>query len=62
MPPIKCESGEFIFDDSKFSRTAVTEWSTVCDKKGWITFDTQSFMIGKLLGAFVFGAMSDAIG
>jgi len=59
---MKCESGEFIFDDSKFSRTAVTEWSTVCDKKGWITFDTQSFMIGKLLGAFVFGAMSDAIG
>ena len=25
-------------------------------------FDTQSFMIGKLLGAFIFGGISDAIG
>ena len=58
----RCEAQEWIFDDSDFKSTATTEWGNVCDRKQLNTFDTQSFMIGKLIGAFIFGAMSDALG
>ena len=46
----------------KLTSLATTEWQTVCSKQAQQDFDTQSFMLGKLAGAFIFGAMSDAMG
>ena len=59
---IDCTAQEWRFDNSEVQSTATTEWGNVCSRKQLNTFDTQSFMIGKLIGAFIFGAMSDAIG
>ena len=52
----------FRYDYSDVTSTATIRWDTVCDQAYQQTFDTQSFMIGKLLGAFIFGGISDAIG
>lgn len=57
-----CEAEQWIFDTTEFTSTATTEWGTVCSRKQLNTFDTQSFMIGKLIGGFIFGAMSDTVG
>ena len=48
--PIKCPGDSWMFNTSVFTSTAVTEWDIVCDKAQLANFDTQSFMIGKLLG------------
>ena len=46
---MKCSEEDWIFDQKDFTRTATTEWGNVCDKKALNTFDTQSFMIGKMV-------------
>ena len=60
--PIECTEEKWIFDTAEFTSTATTEWGNVCARKQLNVFDTQSFMIGKLIGAILFGAISDAIG
>ena len=60
---IECpDQPNFRYDYSDVTSTATIRWDTVCDQAYQQTFDTQSFMIGKLLGAFIFGGISDAIG
>ena len=60
---IKCpDQPNFRYDYSDVTSTATIRWDTVCDQAYQQTFDTQSFMIGKLVGAFIFGGISDAIG
>ena len=59
---VDCVPQEFNYNDTDGTYTATTRWDTVCDRSFMQDFDTQTFMIGKLLGAFVFGAMSDSIG
>ena len=55
---IKCpDQPNFRYDYSDVSSTATIRWDTVCDQAYQQTFDTQSFMIGKLLGAFIFGGI-----
>lgn len=59
---IECEPDNDFWFNTSDTISAVTEWQTVCSKQWQQDFDTQSFMLGKLAGAFIFGAMSDAIG
>ena len=59
---IECSPKAFNYDDEDGTVTTTTRWNNVCDRSYMQDFDTQTFMIGKLVGAFVFGAMSDSIG
>lgn len=55
-----CES--WIYDTSKYKSSTVMEWDMVCDKS-WLTATSDSlFMVGVLLGSFIFGHLSDSLG
>ena len=59
---VACEPKAYNYNDDDGTYTTTTRWDTVCDRSYMQDFDTQTFMVGKLVGAFVFGAMSDSIG
>lgn len=59
---VGCEPEDDFWFNTTDTISATTEWQTVCSKQAQQDFDTQSFMLGKLAGAFIFGAMSDAMG
>ncbi|XP_039594824.1 solute carrier family 22 member 7-like isoform X1 [Polypterus senegalus] len=56
-----CHYG-WTYDTSKFSSTIATEWDLVCDKKGLNQATATFFFIGVMLGAVVFGYLSDKFG
>lgn len=52
----------YIYDDSRYESSTVTEWNMVCDR-AWMTATSDSlFMVGVLLGSIIFGQMSDNMG
>lgn len=52
----------YIYDDSKYESSTVTEWNMVCDR-AWMAATSDSlFMVGVLLGSIIFGQMSDNMG
>lgn len=52
----------YIYDDSKYESSTVTEWNMVCNR-AWMTATSDSlFMVGVLLGSIIFGQMSDNMG
>ncbi|XP_029799069.1 solute carrier family 22 member 16 [Suricata suricatta] len=56
-----CVDG-YVYDKSKWSSTVVTQWDLVCNRE-WLAKVIQPvFMVGVLLGAMVFGHLSDRIG
>ncbi|XP_006840050.1 PREDICTED: solute carrier family 22 member 16 [Chrysochloris asiatica] len=56
-----CSDG-YIYDQSKWESTVVTQWDLVCHRE-WLTKLIQPvFMFGVLLGAVIFGCLSDRIG
>ncbi|CAG5112629.1 Oidioi.mRNA.OKI2018_I69.chr2.g6822.t1.cds [Oikopleura dioica] len=59
---VDCEPDDDFWFNTSDTISATTEWQTICSKQWQQDFDTQSFMLGKLAGAFIFGAMSDAVG
>ncbi|CAB3375688.1 Hypothetical predicted protein [Cloeon dipterum] len=53
---------DWVFDHSKYMSSLVFEWNLVCDK-GWLrSFADTVFMLGILIGAVVFGHLSDRYG
>lgn len=53
-----CTEG-FIYDQTKWQSTIVTEWDLVCQRE-WLAKLTQpTFMLGVLLGAVIFGDIAD---
>lgn len=57
---LTCE--RYVYDDSKYENSAVTEWNMVCDRS-WLSATSDSmFMLGVLLGSIIFGQLSDKYG
>ena len=45
-----------------FGSSAVMDWDLVCDGAHWRAAAQSLFMVGVLLGSYVFGALSDRCG
>jgi OCT family organic cation transporter-like MFS transporter 4/5 len=58
---IECDQG-YIYDRSVFGSSAVMDWDLVCTSKGERATAQAVFMLGVLIGSYVFGEMSDRIG
>ena len=58
---VGCKDG-WIFDKSTFGSSAVMEWQLVCGNKGMRATAQSVFMIGVLIGSYVFGYISDKLG
>ncbi|KAK1171250.1 solute carrier family 22 member 7-like [Acipenser oxyrinchus oxyrinchus] len=58
---VECQYG-WVYDTSIFSSTVATEWDMVCNKKGLNQASATFFFIGVMIGAIVFGGLSDKLG
>ncbi|XP_063047140.1 solute carrier family 22 member 7-like [Engraulis encrasicolus] len=56
-----CQNG-WVFDNSTFKSTLATEWNLVCRSKGMNKATATIFFIGVMMGAPVFGLLSDRFG
>ncbi|XP_078516575.1 solute carrier family 22 member 6-A-like [Lissotriton helveticus] len=52
----------WIYDRSEFASTIITEWNLVCDSRRMQQMAQSIYMAGVLLGAVVFGGLSDRYG
>ncbi|XP_061546790.1 solute carrier family 22 member 7-like [Phycodurus eques] len=60
-PTTECRHG-WVYDNSTFSSTIVTEWDLVCDWKHLPQTTNTIFFVGVMLGSLVFGVLSDNYG
>ncbi|XP_048203684.1 solute carrier family 22 member 7 [Perognathus longimembris pacificus] len=60
-PTVPCARG-WEYDRSEFSSTIATEWDLVCERKGLSQVTSTCFFVGVLLGAVLFGYLSDRFG
>ncbi|XP_053712926.1 solute carrier family 22 member 7-like [Synchiropus splendidus] len=60
-PTAACQNG-WVYDNSTFESTLVTEWDLVCDKKAMNKATATLFFIGVMCGAPLFGFLSDRFG
>ncbi|XP_022209557.2 organic cation transporter protein [Drosophila obscura] len=58
---VACSAG-FLYDQSRYLNSAVTEWDMVCNRSLLSASSDSLFMLGVLLGSFIFGQMSDKLG
>ncbi|XP_070567114.1 organic cation transporter protein-like [Ptychodera flava] len=58
---IKCDHG-WIYDRSQYKSTVFQEFDLVCDRYYLGALTSSMYMVGRLLGAVLFGALSDKIG
>uniref|UniRef100_A0A672FNX2 Solute carrier family 22 member 7-like n=1 Tax=Salarias fasciatus TaxID=181472 RepID=A0A672FNX2_SALFA len=58
---VECQNG-WVFDNSTFKSTLATEWDLVCSKKGLNKATATIFFVGVMLGAPLFGFLSDRFG
>lgn len=56
-----CTNG-WIYDNSTFPSTIVTEWDLVCSRRVLRQLAQSLYMVGVLLGAIVFGHLADRLG
>ncbi|XP_046301715.1 solute carrier family 22 member 6 [Marmota monax] len=56
-----CTDG-WIYDNSTFPSTIVSEWNLVCSHRALRQLAQSLFMVGVLLGAMVFGSLADRLG
>ncbi|XP_019501076.1 PREDICTED: solute carrier family 22 member 6 [Hipposideros armiger] len=56
-----CTNG-WIYDNSTFPSTIVTEWDLVCSHRALRQLAQSLYMVGVLLGAMVFGYLADRLG
>ncbi|XP_074518250.1 solute carrier family 22 member 7-like [Halichoeres trimaculatus] len=61
MQTVKCQNG-WVYDNSTFKTTLATEWDLVCSRKGMNKATATIFFIGVMIGAPVFGFLSDRFG
>ncbi|CAK6446692.1 unnamed protein product [Pipistrellus nathusii] len=52
----------YIYDTSKWDSTVVTQWDLVCNREWFAKLIQPTFMVGVLLGALIFGYLSDRVG
>ncbi|KAL7639048.1 UNVERIFIED_CONTAM: hypothetical protein RMT77_010582 [Armadillidium vulgare] len=55
-----CES--WVYDDSVYKSTIVTEWDLVCDRRWMMTSAQATYMGGVLVGAVILSELSDLYG
>ncbi|XP_047433321.1 uncharacterized protein LOC125003430 [Mugil cephalus] len=58
---VRCQNG-WVYDNSTFKSTLVTEWDLVCERKGMNKATATIFFIGVMIGAPLFGLLSDRFG
>ncbi|XP_070835104.1 solute carrier family 22 member 7-like isoform X1 [Chaetodon trifascialis] len=58
---VQCQNG-WVYDNSTFKSTLVTEWDLVCSRKGMNKATVTVFFIGVMVGAPIFGFLSDRFG
>ncbi|KAM3623468.1 uncharacterized protein V6R79_011628 [Siganus canaliculatus] len=58
---VQCQNG-WVYDNSTFKSTLATEWDLVCSRKGMNKATATAFFIGVMLGAPLFGFLSDRFG
>ncbi|XP_062950489.1 solute carrier family 22 member 6 isoform X2 [Cynocephalus volans] len=56
-----CTDG-WIYDNSTFPSTIVTEWDLVCSQRALRQLAQSLYMVGVLLGAMLFGYLADRLG
>ncbi|KAM6157448.1 solute carrier family 22 member 6 [Rhynchocyon petersi] len=56
-----CADG-WVYDNSTFPATIVTEWDLVCSHRALRQLAQSLYMVGVLLGAMVFGNLADRLG
>ncbi|XP_070847024.1 solute carrier family 22 member 7-like [Chaetodon trifascialis] len=61
LPAVPCQSG-WKYDNTTFKSTLATEWDLVCDKRRVNRATATIFFMGVMLGAAVFGYLSDRFG
>lgn len=61
LDAVPCKNG-WVFDNSAFTSTVVMEWNLVCDQKGMTKVTATIFFVGVMVGAAVFGILSDRYG
>ncbi|XP_061585924.1 solute carrier family 22 member 7b.1 [Cololabis saira] len=60
-PTMPCENG-WVYDNSTFRSTLATEWDLVCDNRSMNRATATIFFMGVMVGAAVFGYLSDRFG
>ncbi|XP_077461397.1 solute carrier family 22 member 7-like isoform X2 [Stigmatopora argus] len=58
---VQCQNG-WVYDHQDFKSTLATEWDLVCSRKGMNKATATIFFIGVMLGAPLFGYLSDRFG
>uniref|UniRef100_A0A915PXC4 Major facilitator superfamily (MFS) profile domain-containing protein n=1 Tax=Setaria digitata TaxID=48799 RepID=A0A915PXC4_9BILA len=58
---ISCQLG-WIYDNSVYIDTLVTEYDLVCDRKYWVDLTSMAFYIGSFIGNVLFGYIADKFG
>ncbi|KAK2817096.1 hypothetical protein Q5P01_025287 [Channa striata] len=58
---VECQNG-WVYDNSTFKSTVVTEWDLVCSRKGLSKATATIFFVGVMCGAPIFGFLSDRFG
>lgn len=58
---VECQNG-WVYDNSTFKSTIATEWDLVCSRKGMNKATATIFFIGVMIGAPLFGYLSDRFG
>ena len=53
------ECQEWIFDDSTFKTSIISDFELVCDREYLITLSQSVPLLGAMFGAFTFGLVSD---
>ncbi|KAM7010068.1 solute carrier family 22 member 7-like isoform 1-T1 [Tautogolabrus adspersus] len=61
LPTVPCRNG-WVYDNSTFKSTLATDWDLVCDSRRANRATATIFFMGVMLGAAVFGYLSDRFG
>ncbi|XP_041789511.1 solute carrier family 22 member 7-like [Chelmon rostratus] len=60
-PTVPCQNG-WVYDNATFKSTLATDWDLVCDNRRVNRATATIFFVGVMLGAAVFGYLSDRYG
>ncbi|PIC50435.1 hypothetical protein B9Z55_001332 [Caenorhabditis nigoni] len=58
---VPCQNG-WVYDNSTYLDSLVTEFNLVCDQQSWVEISTTSFYVGSFIGNCLFGYIADKFG